>query len=180
VKRSLVLATTLAAALLAAGCGGDDSEGSATADWAGDVCSALADWTESLQAATSSLQGSDDPVGSLESVVEDVREATGALADDLRGLGPPETDSGEQAKESLDTLASDLEDSIETIEAAGEDVSGANDVLTAVSTITGELAKMGTQVASAFGELAELDPGGELEAAFEEAPACDELTGSAS
>jgi hypothetical protein len=166
--------------LCASGGAVHDSEGSATADWAGDVCSALADWTESLQAATSSLQGSDDPVGSLESVVEDVREATGALADDLRGLGPPETDSGEQAKESLDTLASDLEDSIETIEAAGEDVSGANDVLTAVSTITGELAKMGTQVASAFGELAELDPGGELEAAFEEAPACDELTGSAS
>jgi uncharacterized protein YoxC len=162
------------AAVLAAGCGGDDE--SATVGWADDVCSAITTWTDSISSATESLRAADGDVEDrVETAVHDVKDATNSLADDLEGLGRPDTEAGGEAEAALDTLADDVQQGIETIEGATDDVSGASEALSAVSTISGTLVTMGEQVSSTFDELEQLDASGELETAFEEADSCADL-----
>ena len=173
--RTLLAALLVALLIAAAGCGGDDT--SATEQWAGDVCSAISEWTTSLRGAADSLSAGSIGQNGLQDAVADVKAATSTLADDLRSLGPPDTESGDKAKETLDGLATQIQSDVDKVESAAEGVSGASDTLTAVSTISSTLASMGNAVASAFTELEQLDAGGELEDAFRNASSCDDLTG---
>ena len=62
------------------------------------------------------------PRTGLETAVDDVREASETLADDLEDAGRPDTEAGEEAEALLDGLADDL-DSGEELESAVEGVS---------------------------------------------------------
>ena len=93
----------------------------------------------------------------------------------MRGLGPPDTEAGEQARESLDQLADDADESLSAIQRAVDDISGVSGVVEAVTAVSAAISTMGTQLSSTFTELEQLDAGGELEAAFNEADSCDEL-----
>lgn len=167
------LVVALVAAFLAAGCGGDD-ENSATA-WADDVCSAATTWRDSITSAADSLRGGNLSEDSLTSAVDDLQSATNDFVDDVRGLGAPDTDSGEQAKEAIDQLADQADENLSTIESAVDDVSGASGVVQAMTAIGTALSTMASQVSSTVAELKQLDVGGELEAAFNEADSCKEL-----
>jgi uncharacterized protein YoxC len=172
----LISVVTLAVAL-AAGCGGGDDEESATATWADGVCSAITTWTDSITSAAESLsaEGGGNVEERLETAVDDAREATDTLADDLEGLGPPDTEAGAQAEGAIDTLADEVQQGIERIEAAVDDVSGASEALTAVSTVSATLVTIGELVSSTFAELQQLDASGELEEAFQQADSCADL-----
>ena len=100
---------------------------------------------------------------------------TSDFVDDVRGLGAPDTDSGEQAKESLDQLADDADANLSAIQSAVDDVSGASGVVQAMSAIGAAISTMASQVSSTVAELRQLDVGGELEAAFNEADSCKDL-----
>lgn len=166
--------------LLAAGCGGDDgTEASGTTDWANGVCTAVTTWTESLRSAASSVTA-DPSRDSLESAVDDVESATETLTEDLRGLGRPDTEAGEEAQQTVEQLSDDLNDDVQEIETAVDDVSGASDIPSAVSTISATLMSMGNQISSAFDELEQVDDTGELRNAFEQADACADLRRSTS
>jgi hypothetical protein len=177
VSARLLLVAPAVAVALAAGCGGDDDT-SATTAWAGDVCSAISTWTESMRDVSESVRAGGLSEDALSDAVEDAKSTTDAFVDDLRELGAPETDAGEEAQAALDELADDLDQATDTIDGALADVSGAGDVLSAISVVTGALASMGEQVAAAFRELEQLDAAGELEDAFREADSCDEIAGS--
>ena len=172
--RALLALPVAVAALLAGGCGGDDT--SATEQWAGDVCSSISDWTTSLRETADSLSASSIGENGLQDAVADIKAATSTLADDLRGLGPPETESGDEAKQALDELSTQVEGDMDKIENALEGASSATETLTAVSTVSATLASMATAVGAAFEQLEQLDAGGELEDAFRSASSCDELT----
>ena len=117
-------------------------------------------------------QGSEDPLEDrVETAVADAKDATETLADDLESLGPPDTEAGQQAKESLTTLADELEQDVEAI----EDAADANAGLDAVSTISSTIARMSEQVSATLDELEQLDAGGELADAFEQADSCESL-----
>jgi hypothetical protein len=165
------LAGLVVATLLLAGCGGDDDEG-ASESYASSVCTELSEWVTSIDGAISSLtEGglSADRQG-LEAAVQEATVATDELVDDLAELEPPETDAGDQAKEELDRLATELRQQVGTIETALESDSSAAAftivVSTAVSTVT-------TAASSTFDNLEQLDPGGELEEAFRDSTDCD-------
>ena len=153
--RRLAVAAVLALALAAAGCGGDDEDagGSAEGDrapteWAETVCSSVAAWTSTVRALPETLRGSLS-AEALEDAVSDVREAT----DELR----VQLDVITNALEGADTPA-------ETLGAVGD--------------ATAALAGMGNSLTSTLGELEEIDASGELEDAFRDAEACDDLTAS--
>jgi methyl-accepting chemotaxis protein len=133
-------------------------------------------WKDSLTSAASSLQGGGISADALKSAAGDVEDATETLADDLKGLGRPDTEAGQQAQKTIETLADQLSDGADTIEDAVDDVSGLQGVVAAVSTVTKTLTTMGTQVASAFSELEGLEGGQELKDAFSEADSCSSLT----
>ncbi len=177
-RRAVYPACLLAAgALLVAGCGGS-SEESATTQWADGLCSALTTWTSSVSSVGDTLKQGDLSKDSLKTAADEVTGATSTLADDLKGLGKPDTEAGQQAKDSLDQLAGELETDVKQIEGEVDDVSGVSGVTSALSAVTKTLTTMGSQVSSTFTELENLDAKGELEDAFQQASSCDELTQS--
>ena len=58
---------------------------------------------------------------------------------------------------------------------AVDDASGVSGVVEAVTAVSAAISALGVQFSSTFTELEQLDAGGELEAAFNEADSCDEL-----
>ena len=177
-RRWIAIGAVAAVTLVAAGCGGDDtSDTSAATQWAGDVCSALTTWKDDVSAAAESLQGGNLSADALKSAVGDVGDATRTLADDLKGLGRPDTEAGQEAQDTLTSLADELATEADTIESAVENASGISEILTAVSTISSTLGTMGQQVSSAFSNLEDLEGGQELKDAFTESDSCSSLAG---
>ena len=176
---SRILAVALLAVLLAVGCGGDDDSGSSdapsTTEWAQGLCSAISDWTSSISSATGSLQGDNLSEEGLKSAADDVESATDTFVEDVKGLGAPDTEAGQKAKESVDQLADNLDNELAKVESAADGASGVSGVLAAVSTVSGTLSTMSQQIASTFSELEQIDAAGELEDAFKEADACNDL-----
>ena len=174
-----LLAVALLAVFLTIGCGDDDDSGSSdassTTEWAEGLCSAISDWTTSVSSATGSLKGDNLSEEGLKSAAGEVENATTTLVDDLKGLGKPDTEAGQKAKESLDQLAEDMDNEVAKIKSASDGASGVSGVLAAVSTISGTLSTMSQQLASTVSELEQIDVGGELEDAFEQADACNDL-----
>jgi hypothetical protein len=177
-RPALVLGAALAAATLAAGCGGNDDETSATEAWASGVCSAITTWSDSTRSATEALTGEGSAGDRLDAAISDVQDATTTLVDDLEDLGVPETDAGQEAQDLVEALADDLEENLDTIEDAADSSDGASETLTAISTISATLVTMGSQASSTFEELQQVDAGGELSDAFDQADSCDSLRSS--
>jgi hypothetical protein len=168
-----------AAAFLAAGCGGGNDETPSAVDWANSVCQAISTWTTSIASVGQTVQ--ENPTEeSLTTAGDDIKSATETLSDDLKSAGTPETESGSQAKDAVDQLASNLDDGVQKIETAIEDASGVNGALTAVSTVSSTFATMGSQISATFRQLDQIDAQGELRNAFEQADACAGLTSTGS
>jgi hypothetical protein len=175
-KLPTALASLFLLAVLAAGCGGGGSSNDTASaqDWADGVCSAINTWTDSLSSAAQSLSGGNLSENSLGGVTDDVKDATAQLKDDLSGLGSPDTESGDQAKQSIDELSTNIQQGVDTIDGAVKDATSGGSIVAAVTTATSTLSTMGTQVQTTFGELEQL--GGELESAFKNASSCKSLT----
>lgn len=181
--RGLVAVIVLAAAILAAGCGGSSSSsGTATEsaatpaeDWANGVCEAFTTWQSSITEAGQAV-GNNPTEQGITSAGDEIRSATQTLADDLRGLGRPDTESGQEAKAAIDQLATNLDASLQKITDAMENASGTAGAVAAASTITTTLATMGSQVGTTSQQLEQLDSQGELSDAFAQADSCAGLT----
>jgi hypothetical protein len=163
----LAVVLALATTPMLAGCGGDEE--SASEQWAGDVCSELSTWVTEVEEAVRSFteNGLSLDKASVQAATEDVTEATDELVDELRDLGAPETEAGDQARGALDELGTQLTQQLHDLEQAVEAGS-----LSLVD-ITSSLAAASTAVRSALDSIQSLDGGEELRAGFEDAAACD-------
>ena len=177
--RITLVALVLGSLLVAAGCGGSSSNESSAKDWASGLCSALTTWTSSVKSAATSLKGDPSEDG-LKSAAGDIKSASDTLVGDLNGLGKPDTKSGQDAKDAIDQLSSEVEDDVQEMQSAVDKVSGVQGVLAATSSVSATLSKMGDQINSAASKLDSADPGGELKQAFQKAPACKSLTSPSS
>jgi hypothetical protein len=175
----LTLIPFAVAVALVSGCGGSGNSSSA-ADWANSLCSSITTWSGSVKSAGESLQGGNLSENSLKSATSDISSATDKLASDLKGLGKPDTEAGQQAKDAIDQLSSDVKDGVNAMQSAVQKASGVNGAVTAASSITATLSTVGTQISSAASKLDQADPKGELDQAFKNAPACKSLTSSSS
>ena len=176
----LVLAVAASLVFLVAGCGsssgGSTTTGATATDtWAGGVCSSITTWQAAIRSAADSVK-SDPSKSGLQTAAADAKSATQTLASDLKGLGKPDTPAGQQAKDDLDQLSTELNQDVSTIEGAVQGVSGASDLPGAVSTVTATLTTMQTQIKTTVSDLQGLDDQGELKDAFANASACDSLT----
>jgi uncharacterized phage infection (PIP) family protein YhgE len=168
--------------VLAAGCGGGGSSSgsSSTSDWANGFCSAITSWTTSIQSAGQSLRNGKVSEKSLRSAAGDIQSATSTFADDLKGLGKPDTDSGQQAKQSVDQLSSQIKADANEIKKAVNGASGLSGAQKALTTVGTTLSKMSSQISSTLSELNGLDPKGDLQKAFNNADSCKSLVKSGS
>lgn len=171
-----ILAAVCAALALAAGCGGGDDT-SATEQWASSACSAVNTWTSSIQSIGETVRQDPTRAG-VEKALDDLESSTQTLVDDLKGLGAPETEAGQEAQDEVNSLADDLDQSLEEMKGAADNVSSASDVLSAISVVTANLSTMADDASSTIDKLQQLDGGQELKDAFENADSCADLRSS--
>jgi hypothetical protein len=182
-RRRGLSAVVSTAVLVAVGCGGgagsgSSTEGSAAAqDWANGLCQAVGSWNDSITSAGTGLKDNPTEEG-LRKAADEVQSATQTLSDDLKGLGTPETESGQQAKDSVDHLAGQLDGGLEEIQGAVDGASSISEALTAISTVSSTLVAMGDEVSSTVRKLRQADAQGELADAFRQAGSCSELSGT--
>jgi hypothetical protein len=175
----LLLAVVLGLALVSAGCGGGDSEPSATPtdEWAERYCAAIVDWANELRRATDELRdfrslSQDD----FDQAAADIRSATENFAAELRGLGAPDTHFGEQARQEVDTFATAMEADLAEIEEVVGDVAGVKEISKAIVTITAALTSMNKAFTTMVNSLSKMGPKNELQTALEDAESCDDLS----
>jgi hypothetical protein len=163
-----LLAVVLVLAL--AGCGGDDEDSAES--WANDVCSSLSTWVTDVDEAVRSLTegGLSTEQEDIQAAVDQVRDATDELTNDLEELGPPETEGGEQARSELESLSTTLRSEVETVQQAVDSDEGA---LAVTSTVSMSISTAASAVQSTLNDLEGVDPGGELAEGFDNADECD-------
>ncbi|HLM37815.1 MAG TPA: hypothetical protein VK287_08555 [Gaiellaceae bacterium] len=164
----------IGAALLVAGCG-DSGQPSAT-EWADGLCSSLTEWTDSVRPVVESLQEETLSKQAVQDATDEVDNATTNLAGELRDLGAPETEAGEQLEASVQRLSSQLDDDVEQIDSAVDNATDPSGVRTAVSEASSALVTMGNRISSTVSELDQIDAKGELEEAFQESDSCQSLS----
>ena len=162
-------------ALAAAGCGGDDGN-DATTEWAGDVCSSISTWQSSITDAVNSVRDNPTKEG-VDNAFNDAKDATKTFTDDLKGLGTPETDAGQQATDALNELSSDLDAGVQQVQQAIQTAegAGATGALSAISAVSATLSTLMSQATTTFSQLQNLNGGQELKDAFDNAGSCDDL-----
>ena len=160
------------AVLGVAGCGGDDESSSEA--YANDVCSSVNTWVEDVQGAIGSIResGLSTTQSEIDTAVQDVASATTNLTEDLRNLGAPDTEAGDQAKSDVQELGNELERQIETVQTA---VASGGSVVSIASTVSTALSQALTAVQTTFQELRNLDASEELREAFEDSDDCNSL-----
>ena len=179
-RTRIALTTAVAAlALVAVGCGGDDgdSDSDPTAAWASDFCTAITTWTDELQTVTSQFSDTSNlSEDGLQSAADDVKGATEDLVDELRGLGAPETEGGEEIRSALDSLSTTLETESASIEETVEGISGLTGIPSAITAVTTSLSAMGSAFAATLQTIEEADAESELQSALEDSPECADIS----
>jgi methyl-accepting chemotaxis protein len=166
------LVVILAALLLVAGCGGDET--SASESYANDVCSSLSTWVTDVQGTVQSLtdQGLSISQDDIQSAFDQTKEATDTLANDLEQAGPPETEAGQEAKSALDGLSTQLNQQLDTIQQALDSGEGLTSI---AATVTSAVSAAANAVNTTYQNLQGLDPPDELRDAFENSDDCNSL-----
>jgi hypothetical protein len=177
VATAIAFSTILAFA--AAGCGGGGASPEET--WAGDVCTSLGNWKDEVQqAANDAVQKLQSPgAGTLTAVQADVNKAvtaTNQLGDDLKALGPPDTESGAQAKQKIDSLVTQLKGTVDEAKQALQGLpksASLTDVVQQLAPLAPALQSLATKVQSTLSELKA--SGSELKEGFDKADSCKQL-----
>lgn len=174
------LATLFVAVALVSGCGGGSSSSDTkpAEDWANSVCSAITTWTSSVRQTGESLQNGNVNKDSLNKAVTEFQSSTKQFADDLKGLGRPDTDSGQKAQASVEKLAGEVKTDADKITSEIKGASGLSGYQKALVNVGQTVQQMGQQVTSTFAELGNVDAKGELESAFRKADNCSSLVNS--
>ena len=110
--RFVIAALVLAALLAAAGCGGSSSNSSSNSsssnessasDWASGLCTALTTWTNSVKSAGDKSRAMSPRTASTPPPTTSRGDDT--LVSDLKDLGKPNTEQGQDAKKAMDKLS---------------------------------------------------------------------------
>ncbi len=150
-----------------------------TEEWAGSVCTSLSDWQESI---TSLADTGGEPLtaDSLRDKLGDASDATSDLVSQLRDLGPPDIESGDELEQQLDASTDELESSFESVKASAEDVADAPDeFLQQLAALSSDFAALQTAISGTVTTLQNADvtesSKAELQQAFTDAPSCESL-----
>jgi hypothetical protein len=182
-------ATALATAALAAGltaCGSSSSSpgststasASDTAAWADGLCGALVTWRSTIQSTIPKPGSGKLTLDGLKQSATEVSDANDKLASAIHDLGKPPTPTAEKAKADAQNLADELKSERKKITDATSSISGAGDVLPAVSAITAALTAMGDDLKATAGQLESAASDKNWQNAFHDSSSCQKLSRS--
>ncbi|MGH3135475.1 MAG: hypothetical protein ACRDPV_03125 [Gaiellaceae bacterium] len=159
----------------------DDGESTSPTAWADSVCTSLSTWRSSIT-AISDVSGETLTAESLQESLGDATSATETLVTDLQQLGPPDLDAGDALKQQLDSAASEIEASFDTLSQSAEDATGASspaDFIQALAALAPQFQALLDTISTTVDDLQSSDVAGdaqdELQAAFADASSCQEL-----
>ncbi|HEY9457006.1 MAG TPA: hypothetical protein VIQ56_03800 [Gaiella sp.] len=169
-----VASLVAALAVAAAGCGGDDQ--SDAEQWADSVCTDLNTWADSMTTTISGVmsQGLGVTRNDLQAAANQASSATTRLVDNLREIGPPDTESGQAAQQQLQQVG----DSIERHATKARDLveSGSSSGAGLVATARSVLVEIGAAADEVKGALSSLQQAGEdIRSGIEASDACSQL-----
>ena len=171
----------IAGAVIVARLADDDFRSVETTEWADSVCTSLSEWQGSLTSLAAGGGGGLDP-DAIEEALDDARSATDDLVDDLKRLGPPDLETGDEVEDALDDTADGLRESYDALDEAAQEALDAGspaEVLQGLAALAPQAqallqqardAVASLQSASIFGEAS-----AELEQAFAGADSCQQL-----
>lgn len=177
----LIAGFVVTLAIVAAGCGGGGSSTTTTtttaaaSEWASGFCGAFATWDQSVGDAISKATSSPS-TDSVKQAGTDINTATEQLISDLNGLGAPDTQSGQEIKDSVDSLATTLQTQLDAIKKTVDQTSGLTGIPSAVKDITASFSTMSTALSSTASTIEKADVQGELADAIKSSPDCKDLT----
>lgn len=176
-RTTAVLVLVAASALVAAGCGGDDESPTAADEWVQEFCTTVIAFRDDLEQIRDGL-GESLSVASLEEAADGASMRTEDFVDELRALGAPETESGQEVENSVEALADTAEAEKDDVQDAVDGVSDVTDIPGALTAIGTSLQEMANALQRTLDAIEAEDVDGELRTAFENSTACDELTSS--
>src|SRR4029079_16423896 len=108
--------------------------------------------------------------------VRGVVDATRQLVTEMGNLGPPDTSAGKQAADQLSTLSNELEQEMTVVKKTiRSGAASPSELLASLSTITGALATMSTDISKTVDDLGSLHGAAELRDAFNSSASCQKL-----
>jgi len=180
--RTIAISVCLAVAIVlaASACGSkkassttSTSSQSSAEQWASEVCGSIVVWKQNVISAAKSVK-QNPTKDQLSLAVNHAQDWTNTLVQKLKSLDTPETAGGTEAKATLSTLSTQLQDGATTIKQEADKVSGGQGMVEAASVITSTLVTMRDQVKAAGQKLKSL-PQGELQDAFKSTASCKDL-----
>jgi len=159
----------------------DESEQTSPTAWADSVCTSLSTWQSSIT-AISDVSGETLTPESLKQSLSDAATATEALVGDLKQLGPPDLESGDDLKRQLDSAASEIELSFDTLKQGAEDAADTSspaDFIQALAALAPQFQALLDTLSTTVDDLENAnvpeDVKSELQQAFESASSCQQL-----
>jgi len=153
-----------------------------TTAWAGAVCTSLSEWRSSIT-ALADVSGGTLTKESLREKLAAAEDATAKLTADLRALGPPDLEAGDEVKRELDASVTALESTYAELRAGAQDALDAEDpasFLRSLARLAPTFQRLLDQIAGTVETLQNADVAAEaraeLERAFAEAEPCRALT----
>jgi hypothetical protein len=151
-----------------------------TEEWAGEVCTSLSDWRESI---TSLADVSGEPLTSdtLRDKLGEADDATSELLTQLHDLGPPDLEAGDALEQQLDESADELDMRFETLKDSAEAAADAPpaEFLQQLAGLASDFAALQTAISTTVSSLQNANVAeesrAELDQAFADAPSCQSL-----
>ena len=158
----------------------DDDGPQTTEEWAGEVCTSLSDWRDSI---TSLADVSGEPLtaDTLRDKLGEAEDATSDLVTQLRDLGPPDLEEGDELQQQLDESAAELESRFDDLKESAEAAADApaSEFLQQLAGLTSDFAALQTAISTTVSSLENAnvaeDSKAELQQAFADAPSCQAL-----
>lgn len=159
----------------------DDFTSVETTEWADTVCSDLAEWRGSITSLADPGEG-ELTRDSLEQKLDEAGDATDELVQDLKRLGPPDLETGEDVEQALDDTADGLSESFDSLRDSAQEALDAgtpSEIVQQLAALAPQFEALQQQAedtvaslqsASLFGEAS-----AELEQAFADAESCQQL-----
>ena len=151
-----------------------------TEEWAGEVCTSLSDWRDSIT-SLADVTGEPLTADTLRDKLGDAEDATADLVTQLRELGPPDLEAGDELQQQLDESAEELESSFDALRDSAEAAADAppSEFLQQLAGLASDFAALQTAISTTVTSLQNANVGeeskAELEQAFADAPSCQSL-----
>jgi hypothetical protein len=172
-----ILALLAVLVLVGAGCGGS-SDKKANEAYANSVCSAIGNWEQQIKSIATSFIGGVSQA-SFQASITQAEAATKTLVTQIKAVPPPDSSQGQAAKQQLDQLTTDINNTVDAASTALTQVQAnpsAAALSATVATLAPQVQSLASETNAAISTLK--DAGGSLASAFKSSDSCKSLGGS--